>query len=113
MPDIDPYVIKQGARRPYLRVQLLGGDDGLTPVDLTDASSVDLIAEPHGGGSATTYPMTFEDRDDGIVQYQPSSAFTTSAVVRDGEYRVTWDDGTTERFPVSGTHTLIVEASVS
>jgi hypothetical protein len=113
MPDSYAFVftIKQGARKPALLLQLLG-DDGAA-VDLTNATSATLVTEPHGGGTAVSYSMSFVSRALGKVQYSPSAAFTTTAGNLDAEVDVLWDDGLTETYPTVGKGLIVVEAQIS
>lgn len=108
MPSTPTFTIKQGARKPYLLLQLL--DDDGEPVDLTTASSATLVMEPHGGGTAVSKVMTFFSRSLGKVQYAWQSADTATAGAWDCEVDLTWSDGEVETYPTSGSLLIVVEA---
>lgn len=96
-----PFTIKQGDRRPFLRVQLIYSDRTLA--NLTGASSVTFKMRPAAGGALKINAVgVVIDTARGIVEYQWDADDTDTLGDFDTEWMVTWADGREQTFPSEG-----------
>lgn len=94
------FFIRKGTRLPAIKCTLLRG--GL-PVDLSLASSVQLIYQPDNGGATLTKTAAFlGDRKLGKVIYDWAAGDTAAAGIFVGYWLITWVDGKQESFPNRG-----------
>lgn len=90
--------IKQGDTSPALVATLL--DENNAALDLTGVTSVTFsMKTPDGDPKVDEASATVEDAGNGVVKYQWISTDTDEDGRYDGEFAVTWADGTITRFP--------------
>lgn len=94
-----PFQIKQSDTAPKLNFQLLSAD-GVTPQNLTGAT-VKFSMKPSNNNSAAINKATctITDAPNGIGYYPWIAADTAAAGSFDGEFEVTFADGSVMTFP--------------
>jgi hypothetical protein len=103
----DPWVIKQHDTWPNWEGQLT---DANGVVDLTNATSARLLRQPQPGGTLQDLALTFKaPRTSGFVVRDWVTGDNGTAATYKCEVEVTWNDGSIETFPNTGTYTMIVE----
>ena len=97
-------VRKQHDTWPMIEGQLKGND---IAVNLTTATSVKLLLKSQGSGSIEGGgTCTITDAAAGRVAYDLVGADTEDVTIFNGEFEVTWADGSIQTFPNSGYFTL-------
>lgn len=110
------FVIKQGAIKPALEVQLTGSDTD--PVDLQGATVLFRLSEPNSDTYITDDTAVIDDAANGIVVYTWTTTDTESTGVYNAEFVVDYDGGTgsafnpDEYFPTTQFITVHVEDSL-
>ena len=107
------FYIKQNDTAPALRAQLKDGDgDGVT---LTDAT-VRFHMRPIGAASTVvdaSADVVVSAVATGLVQYDWDAADTATVGIYQGEFEVTYSDGTIETFPNNGYITVEVTDDIT
>ena len=105
MSDYKQFFIKQGDTLPVLQATLKSGEDGITPVDLSNIPDSDILFKMKQRNKADTLvtiqcsPMTLVDKQNGKVQVQWQSQHTSTPGVYEAEFEITNQDGNKETFP--------------
>lgn len=92
--------IKQNDTSPSLGAQLLDGSKQI--IDLTGASVRFHMKIAGGSAVAVDGAATVSNAAEGRVQYEWAAGDTTTAANYQGEFEVTYPNGTVETFPNSG-----------
>lgn len=92
--------IKQNDTSPSLGAQLLDGSKQI--INLTGASVRFHMKIAGGSTVAVDGAATISNATEGRVQYEWASGDTTTAANYQGEFEVTYPNGTVETFPNSG-----------
>lgn len=104
------FYIKQNDRRPNLQATLKDGDGDV--VSLTGATVVFSMAAA-GVVKVDNAAATLSDASGGVVYYAWAAGDTDTPGVYDGEFEVTFSDGTVETFPNSGHLKIIITKEVA
>lgn len=109
---IPRFSIKQGDTRPVFLATLFSGNN---VVDLTTASTAKLtLVDSAGSTTLSLAAMTIlTPATNGQVSYAWQSADTATADTYQGEVKVTWGDGTIERFPNDGNFEVVVSSHLA
>lgn len=116
-PGADAFVIKQGDTLPWLRAQLLDGDD--SGVDLTGAEVRLHVRQqvsaggPLAGTMQVSADCVLDNAQDGKVSYRWQAQDTAIAGAFVCDFRVLFPDGTALSFPNASEFTLKIEGSVA
>ena len=103
---------KQGDLEPKFIVTLLQAD-GVTPIDLTSASSVKFIAQPVGAGAIINRSMAFENRAAGQVSWSPTATDTDTVGAYNFEVQITWSAGRWQTVPNDSFGSMIVSQDLA
>ena len=94
------FVIKQGDTSPALLVTLQ--DSGRQPVSLNGSTVLFHFRGTRGSATPVTAPAVIVDAEAGQVRYDWRAEDTATAGDYEGEFEVTYSDGTVETFPNDG-----------
>src|SRR5213079_3663850 len=106
------FSIKQGSSGLSLDVTLLNDDD--TPVDLTDATSVDFIVRPEESETAsfTKAAIVVDPPTDGNIRYVWAVGDTDAAGTFYGEFTVNFPSGPVS-YPADGYLVINIEPNLT
>lgn len=106
----DRFYLKQNDLQPDFRARLLDED---TPVDLTSATSVQMLMRNRRAGLKVHAPMAIADQTDtdlkGVVSYTWAPGDTDTAGDFQAEIQVTWPNSKPQTFPAKGHITIVIE----
>ena len=103
------FYIRQGDTVPIIVATL---QDANGVVDLTNATSVAFhMANPGTARVKTLGTCDIIDLREGKVSYAWTATDTDTAGLWSGEFKVTWGDGTIERFP--NDHNIVIQILTS
>ena len=94
------FYIKKGDSLPALRLVLQ--DSAGTVIDLTVATVAFNYQLRYPVGAVTNRTATVYDEDNGIVEYYWATEDVATPGIYNGEFIVTFDDGSEMTFPVRG-----------
>lgn len=97
---------KRGDLEPSWRTQCVNAD-GTVP-DLTSALSAKVIAKRVTGTTTISRSMSFYDRANGWVEWDPTATDTDVVGTYDLEVQITWTVGRWETFPDTTFATLTI-----
>ncbi len=111
MPE-DPHFVKQGDTVRRFRRRLLDGNG--VPVNLTGASiDFSMRVKPAGTVKVNLGSATVVDGGGGLVQYAQVSGDVDTADTFETEWKVTYADGTIQRFPNDGYYDTVVTGNIA
>lgn len=103
---------KKGDLEPTF-IATLYKEDGVTPIDLTSASSVKFIAVPVGGGTTINRAMSFVSRAAGTVSWAPTAGDTGTVGAYNFEIQVTWSTGRWQTIPNDSFGSMVIVQDIA
>lgn len=111
MPE-DPHFVKEGDTVRKFRRRLKDGNG--VPVNITGATiAFSMRVKPAGTVKVSLGAGTVVDGGGGLVQYAQATGDVDTADIYETEWKVTYSDGTIQRFPNDGYYDTVVTANVA
>ncbi len=111
MPE-DKHFVKQGDTVRKFRRRLLDGNG--VPANVTGATVVfSMRVKPSGTVKVNAQAATVVDGGGGLVEYGQVAADVDAANIFESEWKVTYSDGSIQRFPNDGYYDTIVTDNIA